>query len=348
MRWLAVAAAALALAVPARARAQAPSPPASDAYLPLGAFGASVVRDGELDVHVGFSAFGGSSTEHETCPTAGPACASPAPPSPYDVHVAYFAVDVPLDVTYGLSRFVALELHQPLRFYGSSPSYTAGGAPVTEPDDIAHAREQYAGFADAWVALRSSIVRGRFTVTPRLGASLPFGKTIPNPNLAQYEGLWHERTQFGSGTVMPLLGLGVLGEFGKVDVEARAVAIFSLYEDAWGHRAASQLLPSLRAALSMWTTLLPYVEADMPVTGSDHWSNQPPGYGDGRPHASALVGGGLVWTFKAPLYADVNARAHVANIGPGPTYPGTLSIGNGARFFTPREPAEPASAPASH
>ena len=338
---IAVAAAALGLQA-SFARAQG----SGAATIDLTNIGESAVPVGALDVHVELSALGGSGTRYQVlCPDLGPGCGTATPPEPYDTRVAYFASSFPLELGYGLTRAFAIEARVPLHVFIVRPSFsTTRGAPIHEREDIHHHPEKDVGIGDPLLGLKYVIGARHLTSTARVGLSLPFGSTIPNPYVLASEGLWHEHIQFGSGVVSPLLGIGLAYRFRRVTFDARAVMTLSLYDNGWGYRGPSQIFPTVHASMPLFSRAFqPYAAIDLPAASRDHWSVLPPGFLGSAPHATLLAGGGFFWSFRPPIYWDLNFRFRIANVGPGPTYPGTVSLGVGARFDGARQqpPAEP-------
>src|SRR5262249_41897590 len=180
----------------------------------------------------------GTASHLATCPDLGPQCRDPVPPTPYYHHVFLFTTEIALDAAYGVTPWLAVEARLPLRIVKTKPTYTSlDGAPMSVPNDIHHHDETLVGPADPWLVLRLGGALGKLTPAARAGAPLPAGKTQPNPYALALEGKWHEHTQFGSGTFMPIVGIGVAYAFERVQLSASGLGIFSLYEDGYGYRA---------------------------------------------------------------------------------------------------------------
>jgi hypothetical protein len=322
------------------ARAQTSAAWAND----LTNLGETALPHGALDVHLGIGAIGGPGSRYEVvCPDLGPGCGTATPPAPYDTRLPYFAAGLPLDIAYGLTRSVSLELRVPFHIYVVRPLFsTTAGMRLDKTEDIHHHPETDVGVGDPWVGARHVVAFHHLMSTTRFGLSLPFGATSPNPYVLATEGLWHEHVQFGSGTLIPVIGSGLGYSFRRFTLDVRAVATLSIYENGYGYKAPSQFLSTIHATVPFFSRVLQtYAAIDLPASGPTHWSVLPPGFFVPPPHAVLLAGGGFFWVIHRPIYWDFNFRIHIANIGPGPTFPGTLSLGVGARFDGSREQPAP-------
>jgi hypothetical protein len=281
----------------------------------------------------------GTASHLATCPDLGPACKDPKPPVPYYHHVALFTSEIALDASYGIAPWLSAEVRLPLRIVDTTPTYNeVDGSPKFVPDDIHHHNETLVGLADPWLVVRFGAAFGKLTTAARLGASLPFGKTQPDPYALAAEGKWHEHTQLGSGTFLPLVGIGLSYAPDPVQLSASGLGLFSLYDNGHGYRAPSQFFFSVRATMPFLDgTLRPYIVLDLPHQTDELWSGA---IGTEGPTARTelLIGGGLSWEFRAPWSVDLGVRVRVAHFTGAATfdYPGMLQLGIGTRFDLPQ------------
>ncbi|HVY47733.1 MAG TPA: hypothetical protein VHB21_17710 [Minicystis sp.] len=284
----------------------------------------------------------GTANHLETCPDLGPECASNPKTPPIYHHVGLFVVDTPLDVSLGVRPWLAVEARIDVRVVKTTPTFTSlSGQMLSRPNDIHHHDETLAGPTDSWLVLRAGAARGGLTTAARLGVSLPTGKTEPNPYVLAAEGKWHEHIQFGSGTLMPIVGGAIAYALPSVELEASLLAIFSLYANDRGYRAPTQVFPSARVTVPfLGGALRPYVGADLAAATVELWDGV---VGPESPvgRADVLVGGGVGWAFSAPWTVDVNVRGRAASLTNAVTwdYPGVVWIGLGAQVDVPRAPA---------
>lgn len=277
----------------------------------------------------------GTASHLATCPDLGPQCQGSVPPTPYYHHVKLFTAEISLDATYGVTSWLAAELHLPLRIVDTKPTYNElDGTPKLVPNDIHHHDETLVGPADPWFVLRLAGARGKLTTAARLGVSLPLGKTQPNPYALAAEGKWHEHTQLGSGTLLPVVGLGLSYAFEHVQLSASGLGLFSFYKNGYGYQAPSQFFFSVRATAPFRAgTLRPYVVADLPHQTNELWGGAIGAEGP-TVRTELLLGAGVSWELRAPWSVDLGLRARVAHFTDAATftYPGLLQVGVGTHF----------------
>jgi hypothetical protein len=114
--------------------------------------------------------------------------------------------------------------------------------------DIHHRDETLAGLSDPWLLLHGARHAGEWTLSARAGASLPVGRTEPNPFALGREGLPHQHIQFGTGTVDPMLGLGAGRRFGASTLELSALGRFPVGTNAHGYRGGNRYLVVLESS----------------------------------------------------------------------------------------------------
>jgi hypothetical protein len=113
--------------------------------------------------------------------------------------------------------------------------------------DIHHRNETLNGLGDPWLLLHGARSAGSWTLSARAGASLPLGRTEPNPFALGREGLPHQHIQFGTGTVDPMLGLGAGRRFGATTLELSALGRFPVATNGHGYRAGDRYLVTLES-----------------------------------------------------------------------------------------------------
>jgi thiol-disulfide isomerase/thioredoxin len=129
----------------------------------------------------------------------------------------------------------------PLRVFRTRIHYLQDGMPVAiENPFIHHHDETLVGPGDPWVLARAASTLSGVTVGARGGLSLPLGRTEEDPFILGDMGLPHEHSQFGTGTVMPVLGLDAALSVGSARVDAFALTIQSLYTNGHGYKAGDR------------------------------------------------------------------------------------------------------------
>jgi hypothetical protein len=202
--------------------------------------------------------------------------------------------DLSLAAALGVSRGWAIEALVPLRLNRERIRFrTLDGAPYEpDPPDVHHANRTLVGLADPWLLVHVGGTRGPWSAGARLGASLPVGRTEPDPFALGDAGLPHEHIQFGAGTVEPIAALGVAHDFGAWSLAARGLARFGTWTNAHGYRAGDQSLATLLASSKL---------------GSERWTYEA---GGTWVHETAETWGGAVQYEGNLGRTDLYAEAH--------------------------------------
>lgn len=239
------------------------------------------------------------------------------------------AADVSLDGAYGIAPWLAVEARLVLRVVDTTPTYfEQDGTPKQVPDDIHHHDETLVGPGDPWVMARFGGAFGELVTAARLGLSLPLGSTTPDPYALGAEGKWHEHTQLGTGTVVPIAGLGLSYPVGPVDLSLSALGLFSVYSGQYGYRAPARYFAGLRGDVPFLSRrLVPFVTVDVTHETDEIWNGAPGLEGSTR-RTDLLVGGGLGWEFAPSWRLEVGARARVFKLSSAPGFdsPGVLQL----------------------
>jgi hypothetical protein len=123
-----------------------------------------------------------------------------------------------------------------------------GRQPLDWPQgDIHHRDETLFGPGDPWLLLHAARGAGAWTLAARAGASLPLGRTEPNPFALGREGRAHQHVQFGTGTADPLVGVGLGRRVGSLSVALSALGRFGVATNTHGYRPGHRYLASLEA-----------------------------------------------------------------------------------------------------
>lgn len=287
------------------------------------------VEPGRLDVRLSISALGGSAEHLAECPDLGPSCAESPPPIPYHHHVALLMSDVMADISYGLSPWMAVDARVGMRIVDTTPTYREqDGTPKLVPDDIHHHDRTIVGPSDPWLMARFGGVWGKFNTAARLGVTFPLGRTEPDPFRLGAEGKWHEHTQLGTGTFVPIVGIGASYAAESFEISASALGFFSLYENSEGFRAPSRMFGGARVAFPvLGKKLRPYASVDLAHESTEIWHGA---YGlEGfNARTDLLMGAGAIWDFSEAWKVELSVKAWVHRFSSAPSfdYPGLAQV----------------------
>jgi thiol-disulfide isomerase/thioredoxin len=156
----------------------------------------------------------------------------------------------------GIASWLAADVVLPLRVFDTHIRYadpTTGQTVQIENPFLHHHNEVLVGPADPWLVARAATVVGGFTLTARVGTTIPIGSTVPNPFVLGDMGIPHEHTQFGTGTFEPIVGAEAYRSLGGVTVDAYWLTLQSLYENGYGYRAGNRYAFGASAASALGT-----------------------------------------------------------------------------------------------
>ena len=289
---------------------------------------------GRLELHLSAFYLDAVTVHEEDCPDIGPQCARTPPPTPYIHHVELQTQATDRDAAYGLTPWLAAEIRFPLRVVHEHPTYfNLAGQQMVGFTDIHHREETLVGPGDPWLVARVGASTGRLVTAARVGVTVPLGSTVPDPYVLGREGLPHEHIQFGTGTVVPIVGGGLAYDAEWVQLSLSAMAFFSLYADGYGYRAPSHWFASGRATFPFWRgALRPYVAADVLHSGREIWQGL---YGEeSYAVTDLLLGGGLAWRFAPPWSVEGGIRFPVVHDTQGASYefPALFELSLGTSF----------------
>lgn len=242
-----------------------------------------------------------------------------------------------LDGSYGVLPWLAVEARLVLRVVDTTPTYfEQDGTPKLVPNDIHHHDETLVGPGDPWLVARFGGRFGKLATAARLGVSFPLGSTAPDPYALGYEGKWHEHTQLGTGTFVPIAGLGLSYDTGLVDLSLSFLGLFSVYENEHGYRAPARYFVGARAGLPLLDRrLTPFVTVDVAHETDEIWHGAPGLEGATR-RTDLLVGAGLAWEFVPDWTLEVGARGRVLKLSTSPGFdsPGLVQLALSTHFDT--------------
>ena len=187
---------------------------------------------------------GGFRSQHvEECPDIGPVCDSVAV-APYQHDLEIVTGDLALGVRYGFAPGFGLEALVAWRVNRQEITFrTLEGAPFTpDPPDVHHADRTLSGFADPWLLVAYGRHAGAWSWGARAGASLPVGSTVEDPFALGDLGVPHEHVQLGSGTVQPMVGLGMNRGFDGWTATLSGIARFGVATNGHGYRPGDQVI----------------------------------------------------------------------------------------------------------
>ena len=163
----------------------------------------------------------------------------PENPQPY-WHVQDLIVsELEITAARGLGANFGVDAFLPIRLVRDRVHYLdLSRQPYVPPNPgLHHRNETLSGLADPQVGLNYGRKWAPWTLSARLGLSIPVGRTEANPFELGRLGKWHQHIQFGTGTWDPRVGLALGRAAGPVDLQLTGVARLPMSENEHGYRA---------------------------------------------------------------------------------------------------------------
>jgi hypothetical protein len=278
------------------------------------------------------------SSHVESCPDIGPWCETQVPPpQPYEHHLQNYAYGVTLDAQYGVLPWLTVAATVPYRFVTTFVNYTdlAGSPYVPVPPDTHHRNETVAGFGDPTVALVTGQATGRLGYSLRVGAMLPFGRTLDaDPFALGRLGIVHEHIQFGTGIVRPVMGSALGYDFGKVGVDAFFVGTLSLATNSIGYKPGQRIDGGFRVSSTLGVPRARFgIGGEVLHESTETWQGLQQGEGNlGRTDLLAVLSARWsVWSHLG-LFGAIKVPFYVNAVGAQLWYPFYLELGMATGF----------------
>lgn len=273
------------------------------------------------------------SSHVEACPDIGPWCQTQVPPpQPYQHHLQNYAYGLTLDAQYGLLPWLTVAATIPYRFVTTTVQYTdLQGNPYTPvPPDTHHRNETVDGLGDPTLALMAGQALGAFGYSFRLGAMLPFGRTLDaDPFELGRLGLPHEHIQFGAGTVRPLLGSALGYDFGTWGLDAFFTGTMSVATSSIGYKPGQRIDAGFRASSAFGLSRARFgVGGEVLHESSETWQGLQQEEGNlGRTDVLAVLTARWLASSHLGLYGALKVPLYVDAVGAQLWYPFYLELG---------------------
>ena len=151
----------------------------------------------------------------------------------------------------GVASWLAIGAVLPFRVFDTHIRYVdpaTGDTVQIVNGDLHHRNEVLVGPGDPWLVARAATVAGGFSLSARLGTTIPIGSTVPNPFALGDMGIAHEHTQFGTGIFAPIAGLEAYRPVGGVALAAYWLTVQALYENGHGYKPGNRYALGVGAA----------------------------------------------------------------------------------------------------
>ena len=200
------------------------------------------------------------------------------PPQPLHYHEqVLIPAQIAGTLEWGLTDKWGVEVELPIRAISASVEYsTPDGEPYQPVEgNIHHRNEVLTGIGDGVVTLRRGWVLGDgWWVIGRLGASVPLGRTEPDPFLAGDNLKEHQHVQFGTGTIDPVVGAEVARSFGRLQGALYGQLRSALYANKHGFQAGSRGMAGLQAGYRFAERAVSLVVLEYMRDAPERWAGE--------------------------------------------------------------------------
>ncbi len=247
-------------------------------------------------------------------------------------HLSAVLMSWNLAASFGLHDRLSLEVSLPMRVNQVSATFgDSHGHDIEGFQSIHHRDEAIVGIGDVGVGVRVGIVNpgdaAGFSLQTTVGATLPTGGTVENPFVRGRSGLEHQHMFFGTGTVMPTVGLQLGYAFSSVSLAGWVESRLGFYENSEGFRPGSRVASGVGAitgfGLTSWRFLLQH-EVDWEA--ASQWGDEP-AVNSGR--TALLVAAGVFWSPAPPweIHVLLKAPYYSKSVGDQFDIPFVTSVG---------------------
>ena len=289
-----------------------------------------MLEEGRLTLRLEHSFVPMSTSHVAECPDLGPECEGPVEPTPFNHHIDQFIFETSVTAGLAVTSWLELETRWTLRVVDVNPTYSElDGTPKVLNDDIHHHDETVVDATDPWLLARLAHKNGDFVGSMQLGMTFPIGRTEEDPYRLGREGRVHQHLQAGSGTVMPVVGVGLAYDIAPVTIGLSGIAFVSAYENDEGFRAPSRLYASHRVSVSLLKDVLrPFVGVDLAHETEEYWQGEP-GLEGSNVRTELYGSAGLAYRFLDPWTVDLSLRGRLAKLTHAATFDVPIMVGLG-------------------
>ncbi|MEC9466827.1 MAG: hypothetical protein VX834_13635 [Myxococcota bacterium] len=226
-----------------------------------------------------------------------------------------------LNLSASLSWFIdsvwSVAVVAPVRIVQSEATFLAEDSELQGFGSIHHRDEVLVGLADPVIQARASQMyafedNARLHLSGFLGASLPLGKTEPNPDALGRAGLKHQHIFFGRGAVAPMAGFNAHYMNGRFSLDGWLNATVPVYENEYGYLANRDI--SIGIGLNHSLGLPDWVFGlltDIHHDGAAYWDGAPQ-RNSGR--TDFILGAKVQWDWNRGSHASLEVKRPVYSV----------------------------------
>jgi thiol-disulfide isomerase/thioredoxin len=258
----------------------------------------------------------------------------------HDQHI--FLQESRLSVALGLRHDLGLSVVVPLRVFSTTIRYRDAMGNVVQLVDpgIHHRNETLVGLGDPLVLGSFGAGGGGWWFTARGGASLPVGRTQPNPFVLGDEALPHEHFQMGTGTIDPLVDVEASRAWTRWRAGAYALAQIVFYEDRYGYKAGDRYAGGFDVQRSLGRRWRVDGGALVQDETAEHWRDTPNPTEGNLGRFDLMLTAGVSWAASPSLAVDLGVKVPLVTrvVGGQLDMPAIVDVGASWSFGGPPPP----------
>jgi len=218
-----------------------------------------------------------------------------------------------LAIAIGLPAGFALSVLAPLREVSTTIHYydDSGAEVQLVRPGIHHRDETLVGLGDPMVLGSYGLALGDWRVTARAGATLPLGRTQPNPYLADAMIAPHEHIQMGTGTVDPVVAIEAARGWDRWALGAYALTVQSFYADSYGDRAGDRYATGVALSRHLGKRWTVDGGVAMQAETAERWSQTPHVTDGNRGRVDLMLDAGATWAAAKSLSLSLDVKVPV-------------------------------------
>jgi len=242
-----------------------------------------------------------------------------------------------MSAEYAIRSWLGVGLSLPYRIAAVAVTYRdPDTGEVISPEPTTHARDQtLVGLGDPSLTVHLAREVGAYRLHARVGATVPLGRTEADPVALGNIGQEHEHLQFGTGTVVPFVGVEAQRRVGDATAALWAVTYQSLYDNDHAYRAGDRYSLGATASSELGLRAFTFgLAAEVHAETAETWRGVVPTDEGNEGRVDVLAGASAAWRASRRLAVALDLKLPVYShvVGSQLDYPIVVGLGVSGSF----------------